>query len=203
MAEYFIRKSTGKVLGPVTTTQVRMLAEVGSILPGDSLSKARTGPWTDIANVKNLFNAVTDAKESQPAASKDESKESDGRVDVSQENRLEAAGSSAIRSAFRSPFVTNHLATFKCPACKTRWSYSRNRVGERTSCEKCGESVVLPAPNVFAEKVLPNLVGLVLAVAGVGAVAGYYKLRADNARREANALQNRADAVLDAIRMGR
>lgn len=54
MAEIFVRKTNGKVLGPIQSSQLKGMITAKSLTPEDALSKSKDGPWKTAANVKGL-----------------------------------------------------------------------------------------------------------------------------------------------------
>ena len=60
MAQVFVKKKSGQVLGPIESNQLKAMVAAGSLVQNDSLAKTKQGPWKQASQLNGLF----DSKES-------------------------------------------------------------------------------------------------------------------------------------------
>ena len=55
MAQVFIKKKSGQILGPIESNQLKAMVADGSLVQDDQLAKTKDGAWKSASQVKGLF----------------------------------------------------------------------------------------------------------------------------------------------------
>ena len=63
MAQVFLKKNSGQILGPIESNQLKAMVAAGSLVQNDSLAKTKQGPWKTAASIKGLFEGNIETKQ--------------------------------------------------------------------------------------------------------------------------------------------